>query len=236
MATLVAEDRIAELDRKLNFIVEELESLRRFRNSAEDLAADLSLVGRNAMRDAVEAFGTADLRPAEIAGLFKSLLANAHLFQSAIQQMQSAADFIQDAQPILRDGMRRIVAANQSLQEKGYFNALSAGARIGDAVIRAHSVEDWRQVEASVPQLIGFLREVTKPEVLEALEAIIHGFGRVQTTMNVNKSVFAMLRELNTPEARKGVAMLVEYLKVVGGAHSALTFTRDANSTSTTTR
>ena len=235
MATLVADDRFAALDRKLDFIVEELASLRRFRESAEDLAADLSLVGRNAMRDAVKAFGTADLHPSEIVIMAKAVLANASLFESAIQQLQSAADFMQDAQPILRDGMRRIVRTNQSLQEKGYFKALSAGARVGDAIIRSHSANDWNQVEASVPQLIGFLREVTKPEVLEALAAIIHGFGRVQATMDVNKSVFAILRDLNSTEARRGVAILVEFLKVVG-AQATPTVPSGAGSGSTNTR
>lgn len=217
MATAMLEaDRIAELDRKLDFIVEELASLKRLRESATDFAADLSLVGKNAMREAVEAFGTAELRPREIANLVKALLTNASLFENAIQQMQSAADFIQDAQPILRDGMCRIVQMNQSLQEKGYFEAASAGLRVGDALIRAHSAEDWKQVESSVPQLIGLLRELTRPEVLEALEAIVHGFGRVQATMDVNKSVLGIARDLNSTEARRGVAILVEFLKVVG--------------------
>ncbi len=234
MATPTVEDRFAELDRKLDFVVEEMASLRRFRNSAEDLAADLSLVGKNAMRDAVKAFGTADLRPTEIVSLVKAVLANAHLFEYAIQQLQSAADFLQDAQPILRDGMRRIVQANQSLQERGYFHALSAGARVGDALVCAHSAEDWNQVEASVPQLVGFVRELTKPEVLDALAAIIHGFGRVQATMDVNKSIFAILRDLNSTEARRGIAMLVEFLKVVGGSHASPSAPSGANSASTT--
>ena len=235
MATIPVEDRIAELDRKLDFIDEELASIRRLRNSAEDLAADLSLVGKSAMRDAVQAFGTADLRPGEIVGLAKSVLANARLFENAIQQLQSAADFIQDAQPIVRDAMRRIVQANQSLQEKGYFNAASASLRVGDALVRSHSGDDWRQVEASVPHLVGFLRELTKPEVLQALEAIIHGFGRVQATMDVDKSIFAMMRDLNSRDARRGVAILVEFLKVVG-AHAVPAHSSNADPASTITR
>lgn len=216
MSTMVVEDRIAELDRKLDFIVEELASLKRLRQSADDLAADLSLVGKSAMRDAVEAFGTADLRPHEIAGLLKSVLANAHLFENAIQQLQSAADFIQDAQPIVRDATHKAILAAESLAQKGYFQAASAGMRVGDALVRSHSLEDWRQVEASVPQLIGFFRELTKPEVLQALEAIIDGFGRVLATMDVNKSTFALVRDLNSPDARRGIAIMVEFLKVVG--------------------
>ena len=216
MSTSLAEDRIAELDRKLDFIVEELGSLKRFRESAEDLAADLSLVGKGAMKDAVEASGTADLKPQEIVGLLKSVLTNARLFETTIQQLQSASDFFQDAQPIMRDASRRIIGEAESLSQKGYFGAASAGMRVADALVRSHSYDDWRQVEASVPQLIGFLRELTKPEVLQALEAIIHGFGRVQATMDVDKSIFALARDLNSPDARRGFSILVEFLKVVG--------------------
>ena len=207
---------MADIDRKLDFIVEEIANLKRLRNSAEDLAADLSLVGKSAMRDAVEAFGTADLQPREIVGLVKSALANARLFEQSIQQLQSAADFIQDAQPILRDVMRKAIAGGEALRERGYYDAAAAGVRVADTLIRSHSSLDWEQAEASVPQLIGFLRELTKPEVLQALEAIIHGFGRVQATMNVNKPVLTIVRDLNSPEARRGIAILVEFLKIVG--------------------
>lgn len=216
MCTAVATDRMAEIDRKLDFIVEEIANLKQLRNSAEDLAADLSLVGKSAMRDAVEAFGTADLRPWEIVGLLKAILANARLFEQSVQQLQSAADFIQDAQPIVRDVMRKAIAGGETLRKNGYYDAAAAGIRVGDTLIRSHSATDWAQVEASVPQLIGFIRELTKPEVLQALEAIIHGFGQVQATMNVNKSVFTIVRDLNSPEARRGIGILVEFLKIVG--------------------
>lgn len=216
MATVLAEDRIAELDRKIDFIVEELASLKRLRSSVEDLAADLSLVGKSAMRDAVQAFGTADLHPQEIVGLVKTVMANAHLFQTAIQQLQSAADFIQDAQPIARDVMMKAITTGEALWRNGYMDAASAGLRVAEAMVHAHSADDWRQVERSVPQLIGFLRELTKPEVLQALEAIIHGFGQVQATMNVNKSTLTLARDLNSVEARRGMAVLVEFLKVIG--------------------
>lgn len=216
MSTLYAEDRLTELDRKLDFIVEELAHLKRVRNSAEDLIADLTLVGKDAMGDAVEALGSGALRPEEMLHLLKSTLIHARLLEGALQQLESAADFVQDAQPIVRDLFKKAVAASAAMQQKGYLSAATAGLRIGDALVRSHSAEDWKQVEASVPQLTGFLREVTRPEVLSALEAIIHGFGRVQATMNVDKSVFEILRDISSPEARRGVAILVEFLKVVG--------------------
>lgn len=221
MAAAVVEDRIAGLDRKLDFIVEELAHIRRVRNSAEDLLADLTLVGKDAMGDAAEALGSASLRPQELMQLLKTMLLDAKLLNGTLQQLESAADFVQDAQPIVRDLFRQAIAGSQLMQQKGYFEVAAAGMRIGDSLVQSHTPNDWKQVEQSVPQLVGFLRELTRPEVLEALEAIIHGFGRVQATMNVNKSIFTIARDMNSPDARRGLGLLVEFLKVVGARTSA---------------
>ncbi len=229
------EDRMVELDRKLDFIVEELGHLKRVRNSAEDLVADLTLVGKDAMGDAVEALGSAALRPQEIVHLLKSVLLDAKLLTGALQQLESAADFVEDVQPIVRDLFRQAVAGCQVMQQKGYFDAAAAGMRIGDALIQSHSASDLKQVEDSVPQLVGFLRELTHPEVLKALEAIIHGFGRVQATMNVNKSVLELARDMSSQDARRGIAILVEFLKVVG-ARSAFAGPAGTSATQTSGR
>jgi uncharacterized protein YjgD (DUF1641 family) len=215
-ASIVQEDRIARLESKLDFIVEELSHVRRVRNSAEDLVADLTIVGKDAMSDATEALGSTTLRPQELACLVKTVLRDSGLLTAALQQLESAADFVADAQPIVRVLFGKAIEAYQALQQKGYLEAAAAGIKVGDALISSHTSADWHQIEASVPQLVGFLRQLTRPEVLQALEAIIHGFGQVQATMNVDKSVFQLVRDMNSPDARRGIAILVEFLKVVG--------------------
>jgi uncharacterized protein YjgD (DUF1641 family) len=216
MSSAVEEDRIARLESKLDFIVEELSHLRRVRNSAEDLLADLTIVGKDALGDATDALGSTTLRSQELAHLVKTVLRDARLLTAVLQQLESAADFVADAQPIVRDLFGKAVAGCQVLQKKGYIEAAAAGIRVGDAFITSHSATDWQQVEASVPQLVGLLRQLTRPEVLQALEAIIHGFGQVQATINVDKSIFQLVRDLNSPDARRGIAIMVEFLKVVG--------------------
>jgi hypothetical protein len=63
------------------------------------------------------------------------------------------------------------------MRQKGYFDAAAAGLRIGDALVQSPSPGDLKQVEASVPRLAGFLRQLTHPEALQALKAIILGYG-----------------------------------------------------------
>lgn len=216
MSDTIAEDRIAGIEIRLDFIVEELGHLRRFRTGTEDLMADLTLVGKDALEEGASACDTVNLRPREIVQLIKTALLDAKLLTAALQQIESAADLVKDIQIVAHGLYGQATRECQTLQEKGYFDFAAAGLRIGEALVQSHSPSDLKQAEASVPQLVGFLRELTRPEVLQALEAIIHGFGRVQATMNVNKSVFELLRDMNSPDARRGIAILVEFLKVVG--------------------
>lgn len=224
MDAVMTEERISELDRKLDFLVDEITHLKRMRSSAEDLVADLTLVGRGAMGYAAETLGSTAINTQDLAQLLRAFLRDAGLLAAAMQQLESAADFLKDAQPIMRDVYRQAVNGAVYFEQKGYFQAAQAGVRITEALIQSHSAEDLKQVEASVPHFTNFLRELTRPEVLAALEAIIHGFGRVQATMNVDKSVFELVRDLNSKEARRGIAIIVEFLKVVG-AQSATTTT-----------
>jgi hypothetical protein len=232
MIDTVAEERMTAIEQKLDFIVEELGYLRRLRLNAEDLTADLSLVAKDAMRDAVDALGSESLRPVQMIHLANAVLLKASMLEAALHQLESAADFLADAQPLVRDLMRQVTAASLELEKKGYYRVAKAGMLIGDALVQAHSAGDLKQAEDSVPQLVGFLRELTRPEVLQALEAIIHGFGRVQATMNVNKSLLAIVRDLNSPDVRRGIAMLVEFLKVVGASGAAVSSTKSTDSLS----
>ena len=216
MASAIEDDQITEIHRKLDRIVEELDHLQRVRSAFDDLQADLLLVAKDGYKEVTDVCSTIDLRPEDVVGLVKAGLSNAHLLTSAIQQLESAADLLKDLRPVTRDLYSRAIGNFQMLQERGWFHAAESGVRIADTLVQAHSAEDLKRIEASIPSLVGFLRELTRPEVLQALEAIIHGFGRVQATMNVDKSIFQIMRELNSPDARRGIGILVEFLKVVG--------------------
>jgi len=221
MTAEILEDRIAGIESKLDFIVEELGHMKRVRNEAEDLVADLTLVAKDAFGEITSTCSGIDFRPKEISELLKSGLRDVSLLTATLHQLESAADLFQDVQPIVRDLYQKALAGCVTLEQKGYLDAAAAGMRIGDTLVTSHSPDDLKQIERSVPHLVGFLRELTRPEALQALEAIIHGFGRVQATMNADKSVFELMRDLKSTEARRGMAMLVEFLKVVGSRNGA---------------
>jgi uncharacterized protein YjgD (DUF1641 family) len=217
MATAVpVEDQITEIHRKLDLIVEEMEHMRRVRRSVDDLQTDLLLVARDAYKKLTDEFSTTEVHPEEIVELVKVALSNADRLTSALRTLESVDDFLQDFHAVAKDMYSRAIVQFQTMQEQGWTDAVVGGARIANTLVQSHSADDMRQIEASLPHLVGLMRQLTRPEVLQALEAIVFGFGRVQATMNVDKSVLQIVRELNSPEARRGMGILIEFLKVVG--------------------
>jgi hypothetical protein len=165
MITIPVEDQIAEINRKLDNIGEELAKQSARHESLADLSADLQLIGRELYEDAVARAG--------------------------------------------------------KLEQKGYFQFAGKASGILDALVTSHSPQDLEQAQASIPHLVGFLRQLTRPEVLQALEVIVHGFGEVQAAAKNDVSGLQLLRQLNAPAARRGLATIIKFLGVVGASTSS---------------
>ena len=216
MTSTLAEDRIAGIEKRLDFIVEELAHMNGVDKRVENQMGDLTVAAQGPSGDAALSPDIMNFPPRRIAELLKAEPIDVHLVTTVVQQLQSAADLIEDIQPVIRDVYIKAVAGCQVLQGKGYFEAAASGMRIGDTVVRSLSVEDLKQVEASVPQLLGFMRNLTHPKVLKTLESMLHGVANVQPTINVDSSISSILRGLASPESRRGIAILLGFLKVVG--------------------
>jgi len=102
------------------------------------------------------------------------------------------------------------------MERKGYLRLAGQMGGIADAMVSSHSSEDLEQARASIPQLIGFLRQLTRPPVLEALEVIVNGFGEVQSSAQPDVSLRTLIGEMNSPEARRGWGILIRFLRVIG--------------------
>lgn len=223
------QEQIAAINRKLDLILEEMAYRRSTRDAVEDLISDATHIGKDAYQRLTEANSlTSSIRIAEVAELTKSLVQNIHNLTVALQQLQSAGDFLADVQPLAGSIYNKVLALFTDLERKGYFRFVQGSAGIADAFVESHSRQDMQQAEASIPHLIGFLRELTRPEVLQALEAIVYGFGEVQASPREKVSLSTLIREINSADARQGMAILVKFLKVVG-ARPALAQTKTTN-------
>ncbi len=125
-------------------------------------------------------------------------------------------DLEADLTHVAKEAFPAIVAQMAEFERKGYFRVARQMGGIADALVDSHSAGDLDQARAGIPHLIGFLRELTRPEVLNALEAMVYGFGEVQAEQKGEVSMLSLMREANSPEARRGFDIMLRFFKVVG--------------------
>ena len=99
------------------------------------------------------------------------------------------------------------------MEQKGYFVFLQGGLDMVDRIVDEFSEEDVQQLAGNVVLILQTVKEMTQPEIMTMLRntALV-----VQDEEPVDTSLFSLIRQLNDPSVRRGLAKTLNVLKSVG--------------------
>ena len=223
MASPDTQSQIDAINRKLDFIVEELEHQKRQRLEMHDLKDDLTIVAKDVYQTTVEELeGISEhVKPGDLVFVFRKLLRNANNLANAFDQLESLRDLLADLQPISKEIYSSALVTLNELDRKGYFELARQTRGIADDAVETLISEDLSQLRANVPQLLRWAKSMTQPGTLRALETMVVALERGEATARSDASLFGLLRELNKPEARRGMSALIEFVKGLGAPQGA---------------
>ena len=123
MASPDTQSQIDAINRKLDFIVEELEHQKRQRLEMHDLKDDLTIVAKDVYQTTVEELeGISEhVKPGDLVFVFRKLLRNANNLANAFDQLESLRDLLADLQPISKEIYSSALVTLNELDRKGYF-------------------------------------------------------------------------------------------------------------------
>lgn len=207
--------QINQINEKLDIILEEIELQRRNRREMEDLKDDLMRVGTDLYKTAVDeleeisdSFSSEDLLH-----LGKKLLRNVNTINKAVEQLESVKDFLEDFAPISRDGIIDLMSKLDEYDRKGYFEFMREGGRIVDNIVTSFSPEDARALADNIVTILNTVRNLTQPDMLHSLNSAVNVYKNLDIEITEKVSFLSLLKELNTPELKKGLAFGVQFLK-----------------------
>jgi uncharacterized protein YjgD (DUF1641 family) len=97
------------------------------------------------------------------------------------------------------------------MERKGYFAFLQGGFNILDEIVSNFSEEDIRLLGENVVLILETLKEMTQPEIMQMLRTTATVMRDEDVPDNV--SMFAIIRQLNDPGVKRGLAKTLEVLK-----------------------
>ncbi len=225
METKAVTNQIAEINQKLDVITAYIQEQQRRQREKEELKHDLIHIGKDVFQAAVTEleevapyFDTQDLLH-----LLKTLLRNVRNLNRLLDQMESVADFVEDAKPLSKEAFAELLHKLDKLDRKGYFDFMKETAKIIDTIVTSFSVEDVRLLRENITSILLTIKSMTQPEMLSTMDNALGFYRNMDIVVESDVSFRQILRELRKPEVKRGIVFLLEFIKSMANPNGSTT-------------
>ncbi len=215
MTDIEIQSKFDDINRKLDMVLEEVISQKQSRQTVEDLVTDVSLIGSDMFKAAVVELDNAGI---EVDGeavkqLVFKFIRNIDTFNELFGMLESTNDLIKDVTPIIHQvGLDGINAMNQ-LEEKGYFEFIKEFGKMMDNVVTHFGAEDVQKLSENIVPMLELVKSLTQPEMLKAFTNGVNIYKSLDTENIPEYSLWKIMKEINTPEMKKGMGFMITFLK-----------------------
>lgn len=215
MSDINIQDQINELNHKMDIVLDYVNRQRLKSDAIDDLLADASIIGKDIYDSTVKELEnqSVEIDPDELRMLGIKLVKNIKNFNTVIDTFESVLDLIKDAAPIANEMIIDFTKKLHVLDKKGYFEFVNEIGRVIDNIVSHFTTEDIRQLADNVVVIIETLKNLTQPEMLNAANNAIKVYGSIETDKIPEYSIWKLMREMKTPEMKKGLGFMVTFMK-----------------------
>lgn len=207
--------KIDVLTAQVAFLTEETRLQQRRRQEMDELKNDLTPIATDIFRISVEQLDEVEsyVQLEDVLRLAKRLARNTRNLERMLDQMESLAELGRDFSPLTQDAFLTLMTRLDEMERKGYFNFVRGGMAIMDNVVTSFTEEDVRQLGENVVLILQTVKEMTQPDIMQMMRSTASVIREEETADNV--SMLSILRQLNDPAVKRGLAKTLTVLKTV---------------------
>ncbi len=212
------QEQIDSINKKLDIILGEIELQSRHRREIDDLKDDIMRVGKDVYDTAVTELEEVHdhLQTGDMLHLGKKLLRNVRNITKTFEQFENIKDFLNDFSPITRELFIDFMNKLDEYDRKGYFQLMKEFGKVMDNVVVSFSAEDVKNLAENAVTILNTVKNLTQPEMLNAINNALTVYKNLDVDISEKVSVFTLLKELNKPEVKKGLAFGLKFLENLG--------------------
>jgi len=209
--------KIDMLAEQVAYLTEQARIAEQARQSREELMETMLPVAKDAMRLASEQMEEVQeyLDPEDLVRLLKKLVRHGPQIEMLVDQLDSLFDLLDVARPMMHEGMDKATALMGELEQKGYFTFAQGGIRMMDNVVTSFSEDDVNRLGDNVVLILNTIKDMTQPEIMNFLRNTLLVASK-EVEKPVSTSFLDLYRQMQDPAVRRGLALTMRVLKVVG--------------------
>lgn len=207
--------QIAELNTKVDLLLEYVNQQRLKTNQLEDLVADVSIVGKDMYDSTVEELDNrmVNLDIDQVKGLVLRVLRNVENMNKFLELFESMNDLIKDASPIFNEVIIDFTKKMNEFDQKGYFEFFAEAGNIFDNIITHYKPEDVRELSDNIVNIVDTVRAATQPKMMDAINNGVKMYGSMEMENIPEYSIFKVMKEMNKPEMKRALGFFVTFMK-----------------------
>ena len=209
--------KIDMLAQQVAYLTEQARIAEQARQSREELMETMLPVAKDAMRLASEQMEDVQeyLDPQDLVRLLKKLVRHAPQMEMLLDQLDSLTDLLDVARPMAREGMDKATSIMDELERKGYIRFANGGMRMMENVVTSFSEDDVKRLGDNIVLILNTVKDMTQPEIMNFLRSTLLVASR-EVEKPVSTSYLDLYRQMRDPDVRRGLALTMRVLKVVG--------------------
>ncbi len=218
------ETSLADLNRKLDLLTQQVTYLtaqaqqaERARQDRDELMHDLMPVANDAFRLATEQLEEVqeyvDLN--DLLRLFKRLLRNTPMLERMLDQLESMSELADTMMPLSDQAFEKAVDTLHSMEQKGYFMFAQGGMKIADNIVTSFTREDVEKLGDNIVLILNVVKNMTQPEIMQFVQNTML-VAEQEIEKPVDTSIPALLKQMRDPNVRRGLALTMRVMSVVG--------------------
>ena len=153
----------------------------------------------------------------DLLALMKRSLHSVKHLQFALEQMENVVDFVLSIEPLLKSSVPQLINYLDDLEQKGVLRIIQSTLDVRAKVAAAYSAEDVDQIGDGLVALLGLAQKLSDPQATAFLQKMAELPSKVDLDKAKPVGPFGMLGALSSKEARKGLGVLMELTKAMGG-------------------
>ena len=216
-AMLELTQTIDALTAQVAYLTEQAQTAERGRQERAELMDIINPIAKDAMRIASNELEDIQeyVELADLVRLVKKIVRHGPQFEMLVDQIDSITDLIDVIGPIPCQGMDAATTLLSALEQKGYFTFARSATHILDNIVTAFSEEDVNRLGDNVVIILNTVKDMTQPEIMTFVRNTLQ-VAEQEVEKPVNTSMWAILAQLRDPAVRRGLALTLRVLRVIG--------------------
>lgn len=209
-------ERFEAVAERLDLVVEMAERQQAAALEQQDLVRAIQPVMHDAYDVLVDELRDLEqvLTQEELVTLVRRLAWNVRNLNRLLDALESMADLVDAATPILHDAYGEIIHYAEEADKRGYVPFLLEMGYVVDRIITGFTPEDVRQLGDHVVLILNTVKQLTQPQMMRLLSQLTSSLQEAeQQAAEMPTDVRSLLRMMRDPQVRRGLAVALSALR-----------------------